>query len=68
MKAIQNVVAALAMIYIAYKVGASEGNNVKEKVTNCGLKAYVKGKEFIGQVLPKKEEEAPAEENPAQEN
>lgn len=67
MKAIWNVVAAGAIAYIAYKVGATEGNNVKEKVTNCGLKAYVKSKELIGQILPKKEEEAPAE-APAQEN
>lgn len=68
MKAIWNVVAAAAIAYIAYKVGASEGNNVKEKVTNCGLQAYAKGKEFAGKILPKNDQEAPAEENPAQEN
>ena len=67
MKAIWNVVAGMALVVAAYKVGASEGNNAKEKVTNCVLKACVKGKELIGQVLPKKEEEASAE-APAQEN
>ena len=74
MKNAINAIIGLALIAAAYGIGKAEGTNVKEKATAFGLdlvakgkKAVEKGKEIIGNFIPKTEAEAPAEEAPAAE-
>ena len=66
MKAILNLGGAVILASIAYGIGASEGNNAKEKAISFGLKAVAKFNEIKNKILPKEEpvveEPAPAEE------
>lgn len=65
-KAIFNVLCPALVAIIAYGIGATEGENVKEKTIAFGLKKYSKIKELVGKVLPKEEatveDPAPSEE------
>ena len=66
MKAIINVLGVALVARIAYGIGASEGNNAKEKASSFGLKVVAKFNEIKNKILPKEEpvveEPAPAEE------